>query len=194
MKRSDPTPGLQAGNKSYFYTLSGKILLMFAVMLLSGSCEKGYDGEPGMAFVSFIWTQDEPDYVENDNEFIPVTFVWDWYYPAAPGLYHTYYEGVHSSGGQLYEYAWELEYEVWENPGTSGRLFEDGENGPDAYFTVECNPYGPDTYYEEAYPEKSASGNESNDTLINNGDEIVIEKSDKNFNMRLTYKKVATGN
>lgn len=167
-----------------------RIPMILAVLLLFSSCEKGYDGDPGMAFVSLIWTEDEPDYVENDNEFIPVSFIWDWYYPAAPGLYFTFYEGTHRAGGQLYEYAWEIEYEVWENPGKAGRPFVDGDNGPDAYFTIECNPYGPDTYYEEAYPEKSASAIYNSDTLLNNGNEIVIEKSNNNFSMRVTYKKV----
>ena len=77
-------------------TVTGIFLL--AVILLISSCEKGSYGEYGLAFVAFAWIEDEPEYIEIENEFIPALFYWDWFYRVDPGLYYIYYEGDHRRG------------------------------------------------------------------------------------------------
>jgi hypothetical protein len=174
-------------------TLWGGGLILAALFLL-GSCEKGLDGWPGRAYVAFSWIVDEPDYIEIDNEYVPPVFYWDEFYRVAPGLYFAYYEGYHRVGRQLYEYAWELEYEVWENPGEPGRVHrQNGVDGPDAYFTIVLSPYGPETLYEEVARLKSAV-DELPENLPAIGDEIVIEQSDEDFNLIIRYKKVEPRN
>ncbi|TVR68276.1 MAG: hypothetical protein EA408_13710 [Marinilabiliales bacterium] len=169
--------------------------LLAAVLLLLPSCYKGEYGQPGLAFVAFTWIDDEPAYIEIENEFIPPVFYWDWFYRVDPGLYYIYYEGVHRRGGRLNPYAWELEYEVWENPGKKGKHpWQVGPDGPDAYFTIELTPFGPEVFYEEVYPEKSAQLEDETEIIMNNGDVIIIEKQNKNHTLRLTYRKVAPRN
>ncbi len=165
-------------------------LFILVLLLILGSCEKGHDGWPGRAYVALSWLEHEPDYIELDNEYIPAVFYWDEYYRVAPGLYWIYYEGIHSRRGKLYEYAWEIEYEVWENPGERGKPFKDGLDGPDGYFTIELAPDGPEVYYEEFSPAKSATADENAGIVFRNDEEIIVEKHDNNFTLRIRYKKV----
>ncbi len=166
-------------------------LLLAAGFLLLPSCYKGEYGQPGLAFVAFTWVEDEPEYIEIENEFIPPVFYWDWFYRVDPGHYYIYYEGVHSRRGRTNPYAWELEYEVWENPGKKGKHpWQIGPDGPDAYFTIELSPFGPEVFYEEVYPEKSAQLEDEPEIIMNNGDVIIIEKQSNNHSLRLTYRKV----
>ena len=165
-------------------------LLILALFLMLGSCEKGHDGWPGRAYVALSWWEHEPDYIELDNDYIPVVFYWDEYYRVAPGSYWIYYEGVHSRRGKLYEYAWDLEYEVWENPGEQGKPFKDGLDGSDGYFTIELAPDGPEVYYEEFYPAKSATDGDNAGIILHSDDEIIIEKHSNNFSLRVKHRKV----
>ena len=166
-------------------------ILLLAVALLISSCEKGSYGEHGLAFVAFTWVEDEPEYIEIENEFIPAVFYWDWFYRVDPGLYYIYYEGNHRRGGRIIPYAWELEYEVWENPGKKGKAFwQPGDDGPDAYFTIELSPFGPEVIYEEVYHEKSAVPVEEQEDIISDSEEFIIEKQSNNYNLRLRYKRV----
>lgn len=167
------------------------VMLLVAALSFLPSCEKGEEGLPGLAFVAFSWVTDEPDYIEIENEFIPAVFYWDWYYRVDPGTYYVYYEGEHRRSSGMEPYAWELEYEVWENPGKPGKYYwEEGPDGPDAYFTVELSPFGPEVYYEEVTAEKSAGTEETEAPLFQPGHEIIVEKQVKNFNLRLKYKMV----
>lgn len=185
-----PSPGRIRIDRLHHRLIVFGILLLAALLIL-GSCKKGEDGYPGFAFVEFTWIDTEPEYIEVENEFIPAIFYWNWFYRVDPGLYFIYYEGVHWRGGRGHPYAWELEYEVWENPGTKGKPFwQDGEDGPDAYFTIECSPFGPELYYEEFFPEKSAVSDQEYDIILDNGEEIVIERQHNQYNIRLRYKRV----
>lgn len=175
-----PAPGIRL--------IPASILLAAALFLLA-SCEKGYDGWPGRAYVALAWYGDEPDYIELENEYIPSVFYWDEYYRVAPGFYWLYYEGHYRRGGRDYEYAWDMEYEVWENPGTRGKPFKDGEDGPDAWFTIELTPDGPEILYEESYPLKSAIPDKEAEIIVQNDDEIIIEKHNNNYSIRIRYKK-----
>ncbi len=166
-------------------------ILLLAVILLILSCEKGSYGEHGLAFVAFTWIEDEPEYIEIENEFIPAVFYWDWFYRVDPCIYYIYYEGNHWRGGRTNPYAWELEYEVWENPGKKGKHpWQTGSDGPDAYFTIELSPFGPEVFYEELYHEKSAVPVEEHEVIINDSEEIIIEKQSNSYNLRLRYKRV----
>lgn len=165
------------------------MLLLFAFTF--ASCEKGEEGNPGYAYVELTWFGQEPDYVEMDNDFIPTVFYWNWFYRVDPGIYNIYYEGHERILGIRIPYAWELEYEVWENPGKRGKYaWEKGPDGPDAYFTIELSPAGPEVYYEQVSADKSAGSSQGNGSRPKPGDVIVVEKQVKDFTMRLSYKCV----
>ena len=170
---------------------SMRYLNVFAVSLLmifaSISCEKGEIGEPGLAFVAFTWVDHEPEYIEIANDFIPATFYWDWYYRVEPGIYYVYYEGIYRRS----PYAWELEYEVWENEGKRGKhAWVKGPDGPDAYFTIELSPFGPEVIYEEVYLDKSGAGFGNHTIIPEIGSSYVVEKQNKDYNLRLRYNRV----
>ena len=164
-------------------------IFITAALTLTVSCDKAYDGWPGRAYVALAWYGHEPDYIEMGNEYIPALFYWNEYYRVAPGMYWIYYEGRYRRGGRDYEYSWELEYEVWEVPGTRGKPFRDGEDGPDAWFTIELTPDGPEVLYEESYPLKSALSNDDAGLILQNEDEIIFEKYSNNYGIRIRYKK-----
>lgn len=170
------------------------LLLILAALLLPAACEKGDDGWPGRAYVALSWYGHEPEFIEIENEYIPSVFYWDEFYRVAPGLYWVYYEGSYRRGGRDYAYAWELDYEVWENPGERGRPFKDGEDGPDAYFTVELTPEGPEIYHEDASYRKSAEDGNTPEIISNSGEEIILEKQDGNFSIRIRYRKTESRN
>ncbi len=166
-------------------------VLVLVLLLTIQSCEKGEFGEPGLAFVAFTWVDSEPDYIEIANDFIPAVFYWDWYYRVDPGVYSIYYEGTRRVSGGLQAYAWELEYEVWENPAKQARYrWDEAPNAPDAYFTIELSPSGPKVYHEDIYPDKSSPDTGLNLTIPEVGTSIIVEKANHNYNLRLTYKRV----
>jgi hypothetical protein len=168
-----------------------KVLLVLAIVSFLASCEIEDLSQPGLAFVSFTWVQTEPLYIEIENDYIPEVFYWDWYYRVSPGIYHVYYEGTYVRNGKNHAYAWELEYEVWENaPEKRKNPWETVPDGPDAYFTVELAPNGPVVLYEEVFPVKSVAIEESASSDANFSNEIIIEKSSRNYSLRLKYKKV----
>ena len=189
---NNPLTGLSGFNRLRPAALT---ILLFSLLLSFSSCRKGLYGDDGWAFVSLTWIDDEPEYLEIENDFIPRVFFWDYYYRVEPGLYFIYYEGVHRRGGRVTPYAWELEYEVWVNKGERGKAYwQVGEDGPDAYFTIECSPFGPEVFYEEVYPEKSASLNEDTEVVMNDGEVIIVEKQSENYTMQIRYRKVEPRN
>ena len=168
------------------------VLLLCITALTFTSCEKGEEGDPGYAYVALTWKGNEPTYIEMHNNFIPSVFYWDWYYRVDPGIYNVYYEGHQRILGIRIPYAWELEYEVWENPGRRGKyVWEKGPAGPDAYFTIELTPGGPEVFYEEVSADKSAASEAQPSPAYEDGDIIVVEKHNKDYSIRLTYKKVS---
>ena len=189
---NNPLTGLSGFNRLRPAALT---ILLFSLLLSFSSCRKGLYGDDGWAFVSLTWIDDEPEYLEIENDFIPRVFFWDYYYRVEPGLYFIYYEGLHRRGGRVTPYAWELEYEVWVNKGERGKAYwQVGEDGPDAYFTIECSPFGPEVFYEEVYPEKSASLNEDTEVVMNDGEVIIVEKQSENYTMQIRYRKVEPRN
>lgn len=151
------------------------------------SCEKGELGDPGLAFVAFTWVEHEPDYIEIANDFIPALFYWDWYYRVDPGIYYVYYEGEFRRS----PYAWELEYEVWENEGKRGKhSWIKGTDGPDAYFTIELSPFGPEVIYEEIYPDKSGTDGKAELIIPEIGSSFTVEQQCNDYRLRVTYRRI----
>jgi hypothetical protein len=167
------------------------MLLLPVLLLLIVSCQKGDEPYPGMAFVSLSWEVTEPEYIEMENPFIPPVFYWDWFYRIDPGVYFIYYEGRHRVGGKATPYAWELEYEIWEYEGKRGRHYwQDGEPGPDAYFTIICLPFGPEVYHEKYNTEKRLQSEEQIMPALGTEKEIVLEEFAHSFGIRLRYRQV----
>lgn len=163
-------------------------ILILGLLTLS-ACHKEYiiiDGAPGRAYLALIWTEIEPDYIDPGTFAIPDIFYWDEYYRIAPGFYTMYYDGAYYDRGDFIEYAWEIDYEVFENPGELGGINYIGRNGEDNYFTLECNPYGPWMYHDF----KSASIDSNSSIKELSSDKIIIEKQQENFTIKITYKKV----
>ncbi len=151
------------------------------------SCEKGEYGQPGYAFVAFTWADAEPDYIEIANDFIPAVFYWNWFYRVDPGIYSVYYEGKHNRR----TYAWELEYEVWENEGKRAKyVWVEPTDGPDAYFTIELSPFGPEVIYEEVKVEKQGYVDDSESHFLEVGQEVILEMLHEDYNLRLRYQRV----
>lgn len=164
------------------------LLLMFGLF----SCEYyGRDGVPGRSYLALDWKQSEPEYIEAGNRYIPSLFYWGEYYRIPSGIYLLYYEGEYYNGRRWIEYAWEIEYEIWENPGEFGRPNGiDGRNGADAYFTIECSPSGPTVFVDEYY--KATQDNElpGYEILVNTDEVIEIKQTREDFTLRVKYRKV----
>ena len=164
--------------------------MLMTVALLFSSCYKepwyGHDGHPGRAQLSLAWIDDKPDYVNSGTPAIPEYFQWDRYYPANPGFYTMYYDGSLWNGYNWTYYAWEIDFEIWRASGEPGGLYYHGSDGPDTYFTIECSPYGPYLYEDM----KITPVNPGYEVLQESEDEISILKSDKDFRMKITYRKV----
>lgn len=170
-------------NKSLF------IILILGLFTLS-SCHKEYiiiDGAPGRAYLALIWTEMEPDYLDPGTFAIPDLFYWDEYYRISPGFYTMYYDGAYYDEGDFIEYAWEIDYEIYENPGEEGYPNQIGRNGEDNYFTLECNPYGPWMYQDF----KSSSLKSDSSIKLVSAEKIIIEKKKSNYTLKITYRKVA---
>lgn len=165
-------------------------LIILGILLLSlSACYKEVviiDGVPGRAYLAFIWTEHEPEYLDPGTFAIPNVFYWDEYYRIQAGYYTMYYDGAFYDRGSLVEYAWELDYEIFVNPGERGSPNYIGRDGADNYFTLECNPYGPWMYQDF----KSAKLDEGVTIKESSAEKIVIEKKKSDFTLRVTYKKV----
>lgn len=165
------------------------IFSLFSLMIFS-SCEKdnyyGFDGRPGRAFLSFTWIDAKPMYLEAGTYDIPRVFEWGKYYRAYPGLYKLYYEGEYWNGHAYMFYAWEMDYEIWVNPGEPGGYGYNGRDGRDTYFTMELSPFGPYYYYDNGY--KNDSGNEV--IIESTEDEHIILKRSAEFTIKMKFRKV----
>ena len=123
-------------------------MLLFLAAVFFTSCERGRDGRDGRAFLALNWESSEPDYVDAGTSDIPATFEWGKYYNTWPGSYNFYYDGKMMTSHGLADYAWEIDYEIYNLRGESGYYYMDGEDAPDTYFSIICTPYGPEFYDE----------------------------------------------
>lgn len=152
------------------------------------SCEKawyGRDGRAGDAYLALQWNQSEPTYIDAGTAAIPQIFYWNEFYRINPGYYQLYYEGRIWAGNGFATYAWEVNYEIWEIAGERGDWYYNGSDGPNNYFTIECNPYGP--YIDNGY---KSSVEEKWEVLEANENQIIILQKADGLNMKVTYEKV----
>jgi hypothetical protein len=166
------------------YYMSFIIITLFSLILLS-SCERyGSDGRPGMAFLSVNWDVSKPTYLDVGTSDIPEVFEWGTYYRAYPGINTLYYDGKVWNGSTWANYAWEVDYEIYENPGENGRPHYNGRDGLNSYFDIVCTPYGPDI---TSYNALIKPGETTNDV---NWTPITVIKRDGNYSIKITYKNV----
>ena len=157
------------------------------------SCEKawhGRDGRAGDAYIALQWYEAEPTYVDAGTSAIPQVFYWEEYYRINPGFYQLYYEGRIWAGNGFATYAWEVTYEIWEVAGERGDWYYNGEDGPDNFFTIECNPYGP--YVGNAY--KQVDLEEKWEVLEKSESKLIILKKSDGLQMKVTYDKISPKN
>lgn len=163
------------------------------MMLFMSSCEVNYYGTPGRdgrAFLAITWDYVEPEYLDAGTGAIPRVFEWGRFYQTNSGIYTLYYEGHVQNGMQLSSYAWETDYEIWRNPGEAPGTYYDGADGADNYFTLECSPYGPYVYRDNY---KTTEINKKYTLLEESENKIVVLQKNKQFSMKITYKKVEPG-
>ena len=168
------------------------VLLLIVLVSLFGlsSCrEHGYDGMPGMAYLALDWELSEPSYLDAGTTAIPPVFEWGTYYSSYPGIYNLYYEGRHWKGYYWAQYAWEIEYEVYENIGTPGGYGYNGADGMNSYFTIICSPYGPDYSHYDSYYRKTPG-----DDNLKTGETITLKKDAGKYSIKITYRKVEPRN
>ncbi len=162
---------------------------IFLIILIGfSSCTEDYwviDGRPGNAYIALSWTEDEPEYIDAGTGAIPHVFYWNDYYFIRPGIYYLYYDGIYNDGYGYIDYAWEVEYEIYTNPGEYGTAFYDGRDGRDNYFTLDLNPYGPYVYIDY----KSAPANANFKVLEEDETKIVILKEKEEYSLKITYRK-----
>lgn len=175
--------------KTNFSKINLAVLAILFFTFFLTSCYKepwGSDGFPGRAFLALTWVEAEPDYLDAGTSAIPEYFYWDDYYKINPGVYNFYYEGEVWTGSSWAFYSWEIDYEIWVNPGEPGGPSYNGHDGADTYFTIECSPFGP--YVSEYY--KGAAAEKDYKVISDTGDKIIIEKEKEEFTLRVIYNKV----
>ena len=161
------------------------IFILFSLVFFS-SCERiGSDGYPGKAYLSVNWDVSKPDYLDVGTSDIPSVFEWGSYYRTYPGTYTLDYDGQVWKGTYWANYAWKVNYEVYENPGQKGGANYNGRNGMDSYFDIVCTPYGPDisSYDASVKPDKNTDFNSI-------PEKITVIKNDGHFSIKITYQKV----
>lgn len=109
---------------------------ILAFSLFIGGC--GLDGDPGHCYFSLDWEYYNPSYgvyyYEDNNPDVPESedIVPRKYYDSYPGLYDYYYESEDS----FYVYTYTGEYELIQNQGMPGGVFQDGQDGADSYLDL----------------------------------------------------------
>jgi hypothetical protein len=167
--------------------------LIFAVLsiLLFTSCRKGEDGIPGNAYLALQWNVQLPSYLDAGTAAIPPVFEWGRFYPAYPGYFTLYYEGDYYNGTAYNHYSWELNYQIWINPGEEGGFGYDGRNGPDSYLTIIISPFGP---FTDRLNKSLPSGNGNYSVIEESDDLIKVLQENGKYSMMVVYKKQsATG-
>lgn len=149
-------------------------------------CTYGPNGVTGPAFFGLEWNSDLPDYVWTNNAAIPAVFYYGDYYNSAPGTYNLYYEGQFMDGCCLQDYFWDVTFDVWVNAGTSGGCGFAGVDGLPSYLMLSMGPFGP----TEARTNKTDNPNEKLEVISKTDDEVVLQHTDGDINVRITYKKL----
>lgn len=159
------------------------MIILVATSSLLTSCVKIEEaGHPGRSFVSLVWNETPPTFVDAGTYAFPRHFQYNQYYLIEPGSYHLYYEGTDYYYGEYYDYAWDMDYEIWINPSRHS-----GYDGADNYFTLELNPYGPDWYVEAKGGKTEISGYQ---VLECTEKRVVLERKSNDVGIKITYSRV----
>jgi len=163
------------------------VVIFIISLMFFTSCEKyGTDGIPGKAFLSVNWDVSVPTNLDVGTSDIPAVFEWGTYYRAYPATNTLYYDGKVWKGTYWADYAWQVDYEIYENPGQKGGPNYNGKDGMNSYFDIVCSPYGPNI---TSYDAKIKPNDNPYD--LNSVPEIVtVIKSYGNYSIKITYKKV----
>jgi hypothetical protein len=163
------------------------VIMTFLSLTLLYSCEKyGNDGRPGMAFLSVNWDVSKPTNLDVGTSDIPTYFDWGTYYRAYPGMNTLIYDGKLWKGTYWANYAWQVDYEIYENPGEHGGPGYNGRDGMNSYFDIVCTPYGPDiTSYDALI--KPNDPNDVGAVPV----KITVTKTIGNYTIKITYTKVS---
>jgi hypothetical protein len=163
------------------------IIIAMVSLLFFSSCERyGSDGLPGRAFLSVNWDVSKPLYLDVGTSAIPNVFEWGVYYRAYPGTYTLDYDGQVWKGTYWANYAWQVDYEIYENPGQPGGPNYNGRDGLNSYFDIVCTPYGPDITWYDARVKPADYSRDVNSTP----DRITIVNHDGNYSIKITYRKI----
>jgi hypothetical protein len=174
------------------FIIRNKSVFALALILLTGlsgcEVEYGYDGRPGNAYLALQYDVAEPYYLDAGTGAIPAEFIWGDFYYATSGYYTLYYEGSHWNGHRWADYAWEIDYEIYNNPGEYGGAYYNGKDGADSYFTLLCSPYGPDFFQNDINYRKDNNPDTSVTKMPDTGSMV---KTVKNYSIKMTWKKVS---
>jgi hypothetical protein len=190
MKRLEYKIGLLPSGRNKI-KIHSEFIVTLSVLLLIGlsSCKKepwyGHDGRPGDTYLSLTWQVAEPVYLDAGTGAIPPAFYWGQHYLIYPGYYHLYYEGSIWNGLYWASYAWNVDYEIRQIPGEKGDWYYNGADGPDHFFTIECNPYGP--YFQDFY---KSDQTDTRDAAEISDECIVVKQQSQGFEMKVTYTRV----
>ena len=160
-----------------------KVLLVFVILTLSiSSCRIEVDGRPGRAYLSLEWNGYKPTFVDAGTSAIPEYFDYGRFYRIQPGYYNIYYEGTDYYYSTPRNYAWDMDYEIFLNEGRPN-----GYNGDDVYFTIELNPWGPESFFTDKKQNDLILGYK----IIEKNDKIIIlERSVDDYGIRIKYTKI----
>lgn len=179
------TPTLR---KAFLPALS--LLFLTLLVFTTPSCYVGTDGRPGLAYVAFDWEVEQPEYIDCGTSAVPPQFYYGTNYRINPGWYHCYYDGKVWNGTAWGSYAWEMDYEIWVNPGQKGGYGFNGRDGMNTYLNFVCSPYGPKLFRRDDYLRK-AKEVPVRSTEITPEDEQVSTYDLGEYTVKMTIRKVA---
>ncbi len=146
-------------------------------------CYQGRNGVTGQAFFALNYSVAKPLYIWGNNPSFPNHFYFDTYYFTYPGSYQLYYEGAFYNGPNYVEYYWDVNYEIWVNPGSYGGPCYDGANGADSYLSLWLDPYGPGV-------ERINKKEVEYELISSSSDKIEIELKNSGGGMRATFLRL----
>lgn len=185
MKRSTKLP-LLALLMVMLMGLSGCVTECYDCQPAPPPCSYGPDGVSGPAYFGLDWTTDIPDYVWTNNSAIPSVFYYGDHYNSPIGTFSLYYEGQIQEDCCLKDYFWDVTFDVWINLGSNGSCGYTGVDGLPSYLMLMMGPYGPG----EQRTNKTLSENERFEVISETEDEIVLQHTDGDINVRATFKKL----
>ncbi|MDO9512969.1 MAG: hypothetical protein Q7J34_14545 [Bacteroidales bacterium] len=159
-------------------------LLIATGSLMMSSCYKGLNGLDGRAFMSLNYEKNRPSLIDAGTASIPNLFEWGRFYEAQAGWYYLYYEGSTYSPYGIMKYAWQLEYEIYRIQGEPGGWGYDGEDAPDALFTLLCRPEGPSFIEQNIYKQSE----------IQSDSVYTLETHSQGYELRVKARKCKVEN